>query len=281
MACYSPYYVESPKAAALGHPRGIPVPCGKCPNCKRRRVTEWAFRLRNEDLHSPAAFFLTLTYYEAPMTPNRFMTLNPYDLSCFWKRLRKAGYRFKYYAVGEYGTLHKRPHYHAIVFMEDEITESMFSSVIDKYWGWGAIHVGTVSGASVAYTLKYIDKPTRIPEHSNDDRIPEFSRSSQGLGKNYVTDDIKDYYNANPDKLYLIQDGYKVPMSRYYQNLLLDDQAKAIYRRNAKQANEDAVQTFREHLDSVGDHRDINVVIAEARLTDDQNFYKSQKPRDI
>lgn len=281
MPCYSPYYVETPKAAALGYSRGIPVPCGKCPNCKRRRVAEWAFRLRKEDEISPAAFFVTLTYISAPMSANGMMTLKPRDLTLFWKRLRKAGHKFRYYAVGEYGTLRKRPHYHAIVFMADAITQTDFHVACYQAWALGQVDVGSVSGASIAYTLKYIDKPSRIPEHPRDDRVKEFSRSSNNLGANYMTDDIKDYHNTHLDKLYVLLDGYKVPMSKYYRDRILSPSSKSMYPHIVKRAIERADSLQVVDLQRSGDFRPLSVIRAEARVTDDKNFYKSQKIRDV
>lgn len=61
----------------------------------------------------------------------------------------------------------------------------------------GNIHVGNLSEASVGYTLKYISKPGIIPMHKNDDRVKEFSLMSKGLGKNYLSENIKNWHYAN------------------------------------------------------------------------------------
>lgn len=97
----------------------VPVPCGKCPPCLQRRTAEWCFRIFQESKTHLSASFITLTYEKPPITPNGFMTLHTPDFQKFMKRLRKLhprGTRIKYYAVGEYGTERKRPHYHAILF---------------------------------------------------------------------------------------------------------------------------------------------------------------------
>ena len=57
MPCDTPYSVK-PK----GWLNAIDVPCGKCPNCKKRRVNEWVFRLQEEDKVSSTSYFITLTY---------------------------------------------------------------------------------------------------------------------------------------------------------------------------------------------------------------------------
>lgn len=112
------------------------------------------------------------------------MDLSKRDIQLFLKRLRKAheSHRgqmqpIKYYAVGEYGGITGRPHYHIILFNAD-------IELIQDAWQNGQVHYGKVSGASVGYTLKYMTKPSRIPMHRNDDRTKEFSLMSKGLGKN-------------------------------------------------------------------------------------------------
>lgn len=160
----------------------IHVPCGRCPECVSRRISAWSFRLMQEDKNSLSANFITLTYdtKHVPISRNGFMSLDKRDLQLFFKRLRKNqntkgniyNTPIKYYAVGEYGGTTNRPHYHLILF-------NASIELIQESWQKGQVHYGTVSGASIGYTLKYMSKPSRIPMHKNDDRIPEFSLMSK------------------------------------------------------------------------------------------------------
>lgn len=156
----------------------IPVPCGKCADCLKRRVSGWSFRLMNEEKKSSSAFFLTLTYdtKHVDITKNGFMTLNKKHMQDFMKRLRKRNQeKLKYFLVGEYGGKTKRPHYHLILF-------NAVLDTVQPAWELGSVHYGLVTGASVGYTLKYMMKPSKIPMHKNDDRLKEFSLMSKGLG---------------------------------------------------------------------------------------------------
>lgn len=156
----------------------ISVPCGKCPKCLARRISGWSFRLMQEDRISISSHFITLTYAPetVPITKNGFMSLSKRHLQLFFKRLRKNNdAKLKYYAAGEYGTIGMRPHYHVLLFNSSPDT-------ILGAWGQGSIDIGSVSAASVGYTLKYMCKPNRIPLHRNDDRVPEFSLMSKGWG---------------------------------------------------------------------------------------------------
>lgn len=172
-ACLTPFLVKNKKTNEQ-----VPVPCGKCPECLKRRVSGWSFRLLQEDKVADSSIFLTLTYdvSNVPLTKNGFMVLCKRDVQLFFKRLRRAhpaGHRpIRYYAVGEYGGRTNRPHYHVILF-------NAKPELIQEAWNLGQIHYGTVGGASVGYTLKYMCKPSRIPMHRNDDRIKEFSLMSK------------------------------------------------------------------------------------------------------
>jgi hypothetical protein len=165
---------------------------------------------------SNSAFFITLTYENPPLTKNRFMTLNKQDIQKFMKRLRKHHEnKLVYYAAGEYGGETKRPHYHIILFNADTET-------VKKSWLHGHIHFGEVTEASVGYCLKYISKTGTIPEHSRDDREPEFQLMSKGIGKNYLTKRMAKWHKADIENRFYIplKDGKKIAMPRYYKEKL-------------------------------------------------------------
>lgn len=220
MKCDTPYYVSYDGGE-------VPAPCGRCPNCKTRRVNEWVFRLMEEDKVSSSSYFITLTYDTrfVPISPNGFMTLDKKEFPKFMKRLRKLcpGSTLKYYACGEYGSKNNRPHYHAIVFNVPDSTLFAKAWTIDGNQ-LGTVHVGQVSSDSVAYTMKYIDKSRFTPMHDRDDRVPEFPLMSKGLGKSYLTDQVKAYHRADLSRLYLTKaGGYKISMPRYYRKQIYSD----------------------------------------------------------
>lgn len=68
--------LNAEKSAKYGA-NNVPVPCGKCLNCKKKRVAQWSFRLMKELEVSNSAYFITLTYdtENVPITKNGFMTL--------------------------------------------------------------------------------------------------------------------------------------------------------------------------------------------------------------
>ena len=133
-------------------PHSLPVPCGKCPECLKRRSSQWAFRLMEHDKVCRSSYFLTLTYdtSSVPITDGLYMTLCKRDTQLFWKRLRKklhsygCDQKISYYLVGEYGTKSERPHYHAIVFDLPDLYN--LAQIIREEWQNGQVDLGTVTG---------------------------------------------------------------------------------------------------------------------------------------
>lgn len=212
---------------------GIPqdIPCGKCPDCRKTRISEWSFRLMQESKDSESGTFVTLTYapIKLPITKNGFPTLKKEDIQNFMKRLRKIepNQRIKYYAAGEYGENFDRPHYHIIIFNVKDVYSIeqawSYESKNDKErYSIGSIHCGNVEGPSVGYTLKYLDKDGKVPLHRNDDRQPEFQLMSKGMGLGYITGAKVAWHRADKyGRMYIpVEENLKITMPRYYKNLI-------------------------------------------------------------
>lgn len=226
MKCTTPLTVQSKLKGS------IPVECGKCPDCIKKRTSQWSFRLRKEGEQSLSSYFITLTYntQNIKLTNRGFPTLYPDDVTLWLKRLRKISKnKIKYYYVGEYGGVTQRPHYHMIIFNADK-------EDIEKTWDMGAVHYGDVNGASIGYTLKYMIKEPIAPKHRGNNRLPEFARMSKGLGINYLTTETI-YWHSNKqtlmERLHLQIDGKKIPMPRYYKKWIYDDMHKYIIQQEA------------------------------------------------
>lgn len=164
------------------------VPCGKCIPCQRKRRGDWAFRLEQEYLDSDSAFFVTLTYtdFHIPRTKEHIPTLRKKDLQNYIKRLRndhvkyvseqlnikknevkKVSKPIRYYAVGEYGSKTRRPHYHMLIFNYDianlaPITDQWKCTATNTSLGF--TDIGTVTQASINYVTKYMFKPFSIKD---------------------------------------------------------------------------------------------------------------------
>jgi hypothetical protein len=195
-----------------------------------------------EGERSETALFVTLTYDTkyVPLTKNGFMTLNKRDIQTYMKRLRKlTDKKLKYYVCGEYGSKRYRPHYHLIIFNADPLD-------VEKAWSFykagvgyvpiGSIYIGEVNEASIGYTLKYMQKPGKIPRHKNDDRLKEFSLMSKGLGQNYLTNNMINWHkNDLVNRMYVpLVGGKKISMPRYYKDKVYSDTQKLIINNHMK-----------------------------------------------
>lgn len=234
MMCYTPYELKT----------GERVPCGRCPNCRKRRSNMWAFRLQKHEQSVQQSLFLTLTYEDAPMTSSLYMTLVKKHCQDYMKRLRKAtpGIKYTYYMCGEYGGRTWRPHYHQILMC----TPMIDPVEVERAWQHGFVKYGTVTGASIGYVLKYMQKPGKIPLHRNDDRVPEFSLFSKGIGANYLTDAAIKWHKADLSRHYVVAPGgFKLPIPRYYRSKIYDeDEFKAGAQQRAQEQFEQQYQQW-------------------------------------
>lgn len=111
MLCVNPLSISVKGTAQL-----ITVPCGQCVACKVNRAREWEFRLVAESGFWPDSAFLTLTYVDPEI-----ISVDRVHLQLAFKRARKSGLKFKYYAAAEYGGQTKRPHYHVCLFYQGDL----------------------------------------------------------------------------------------------------------------------------------------------------------------
>ena len=158
--------------------------CGKCDDCNKRYIADWTFRLEYEARQNPSVF-LTLTYDYDNMPFNKYKrTLHKPHYQNFLKRLRKAlpDRTIKYVCCGEYGEQKGRPHYHLLMF---GVNQHDFD-IINKSWGMGSIHMGTVTPQSISYVFKYSVKGSLYPTHYL--QVKPFVAMSKGLGEGFAFD---------------------------------------------------------------------------------------------
>lgn len=146
-------------------------------------------------LHGDNAF-ATLTYDDEHLP--RDLSVRPAVLSGFNKRLRKAGFKFRYFGCGEYGDYTFRPHYHLALFGFKSCYRGVtrkgseccsICTAVANAWGNGQIMLGELNSRSMAYVAGYISKKmTREHDPRLEGRRPEFARMSNrpGIGKDFM-----------------------------------------------------------------------------------------------
>lgn len=219
----------------------LEMPCGKCLACLARKRKDWTTRLTHElSLHDRRkVLYLTLTYSQerVPCTdgenfwighdsnrPGR-QTLLPADVQKFLKRLRRhLEYRpskrddgrdhvdsIRYYCVGEYGGLTRRPHYHLMIFgwwpsdckffKRHKGNDIFLSSQIRKLWPFGFHTCETCGDCVSSYVARYVSKKFSRLDNGDDIVHSEFvlqSIKNGGIGSgwcdSYIAESVKRGY---------------------------------------------------------------------------------------
>lgn len=256
MQCTSPFHIKNPdrfkykKPNELVGDEWLDVPCGHCLACRIARTREWTVRLLHESEFWDDTLFVTLTYDDEHLPPNR--SLVPRDLTLFFKRLRKdLGKRLiKYYACGEYGDTFGRPHYHSIIFG----LSPKDIKLIDDNWSQGFVKIGTVTYDSCRYVAGYVQKKLygkASKEYEEKGIVAPFSRMSKGIGLSY----IDKYWNKLYDMNTVTVRGVPMGLPRYYQKKLdydgflnYDSSMDVDFRLDVLEKNKDFIQELDEKV---------------------------------
>lgn len=191
----------------------------------------------HESQMHPVSSFVTLTFEQASYDPS----LNYSDFQLFLLRMRRRLGPARYFVAGEYGSVDGRPHYHALLFGRDFLSDSRpcgknlsRSPLLEALWPHGFSSVGEVTHDSAAYCAKYACKKvtgSRADSHyvRVDKRtgefvrvVPEFAHMSlkPGIGYSWFAKYWRDCYMARDGVP--LKGGVTVPAPRYYDKLLLE-----------------------------------------------------------
>lgn len=230
---------------------GLIVPCKKCPPCRMASRYAWAFRLYQETKVHTNTLFVTLTYnnenvpnkvYDSThlhryRCHNNFMTLSKQDTSLFIKNIQKQVKRiggktalFRYYLIGEYGDKDQslghnkdRPHYHALLFIPNNVTKEQAIDIVNNCWSYGGAVIEDVSDANINYLGKHQLKES-LGNCYQQKFAPIFSKMSRyngGLGINYLSESVKRFHLSSKEKnSYVISFGYRQPLPSFYRKLI-------------------------------------------------------------
>lgn len=96
--------------------------------------------------------------------------LNYVDVQNYIKRLRKYLYKqlgsyetLHFYAVGEYGPVHFRPHYHILLFTNSEEVSKILRHCHDKSWKFGRSDFQIARGGASSYVASYVNSLSSAP----------------------------------------------------------------------------------------------------------------------
>jgi hypothetical protein len=252
------------------------VPCGRCVICMKQKRNAWSFRLNQELEIASSAHFITLTYNDENLNfaQNGLPEVSKNDFQLFMKRLRKRNpFPIRFYAVSEYGSRTKRPHYHMILFNYDNDQEKVYKDVTDA-WNMGQIHIGEVNEATIQYCTKYVITRSSYP----DGVAKPFALMSRkpGLGANYIETHKK--YHEDPDKIYATnKGGIKQSLPRYYKDKLYGKQDKENYNEKMQSLSSKNLAEFQANFEKKYPEKNYHEYLTELKVQEIKRLEKSIK----
>lgn len=236
---------------SLEVPPFLEVPCGKCSICMSNKKQDWIYRCKQELDASPGGMFITLTYDdinlpfrdslgnfhrladEVIINEEAHCSLCKEDFQKYMKRLRKSlePLKVRFFAVGEYGGKHKRPHYHLLLFglpysLSDEYDPLR---IIQTPWPFGNVDIGELNGSSINYVISYLDMKGYKPHEYSEEQFALMSRRP-GLGANKLwNNDFTKFFTEKrlmENSAMVAHDGLKMPLPRYYKDKLYTQQQR-------------------------------------------------------
>ena len=221
----------------------IEVPCGSCIGCRLDQSRSWSIRCVHEAQMHNQNMFLTLTYSDDYLPAMGDLRIKHFQ--DFMKRLRKRfeDIPIRFFHCGEYGTLNKRPHYHALIFgldMPDKIlyqenrgNKIYRSPLLETLWPLGFSTIGSVTWQSAGYVARYVMKKItgdmakahyeRLDEETGEiyNLKPEYTTMSRRPGIGY------DWYQKYKSDVfphdYVVIEGKQFKPPIYYDRLLERD----------------------------------------------------------
>lgn len=132
------------------------------------------------------------------------------DIQNFLKRFRKnlsncnyENFQFekiRYYAVGELGPLHFRPHWHLLLWFDEQRTFSYFSKCLYKAWPFGRIDFSLSRGNCASYCASYVNSSVNLPRIYQAVSIRPKQFHSKNLGEKVFGSQIQNPFKIEPRK---------------------------------------------------------------------------------
>jgi len=134
--------------------------CRKCDACINARKRHWIGRMLAEEQTCHSTWFVTLTYAGGYDNAEAYW-INYRHVQLFFKKLRKAGHKFKYVAVGEHGTSLERAHFHILMFWQEKPPHvEMDTNYQWDFWDFGHsnIQIPRSKQGCAVYLMDYLNK---------------------------------------------------------------------------------------------------------------------------
>ena len=129
-----------------------------------------------------------------------FPYLSKRDLQLFIKRLRKKLSKYeaiRYYAVGEYGPVHFRPHYHLLLWFNSDVTRTHIQEAVSSCWKFGRVDTQMSRDKASSYVAGYLNGSCNRPQIYKIGSAQPFALHSQFLGEKIFRTAKKEVYEMS------------------------------------------------------------------------------------
>lgn len=223
--------------------RAVPIGCGHCLECRKKKAREWQARLSEDIRHNKNGKFVTLTFSDesykelAELPENE--GIEGYELDNaiariairrFTERWRKQHKKsVRHWLVTELG--HKGTeniHFHGIIWTNEHTDE------IVKHWQYGYVWRGNkypdgsienyVNERTVNYMVKYVNKIDADHKYYKSKIF-----TSAGIGAGYMTrwDSQQNKYKGEKTKeYYQNRTGHKIQLPIYWRNKIYKEEER-------------------------------------------------------
>lgn len=217
----------------------VPVGCGRCMECMKKKSREWQARMLEDIKHNRNGIMVTLTFSDQSINElkkeidnwqeegykesgyeldNAIAKLAVRRFNERWRKKHKKAIRhWLVTELGHQGT--ENIHLHGIVWTDEH------KSKIEKYWQYGYVYTGEwVNEQTVNYTIKYI--------HKLDEDHKEYKPkilTSAGIGGGYLkrTDYKSNKYKEEGTKEYFkTKSGHKIALPIYWRNKIYSEEER-------------------------------------------------------
>nr|QJB19280.1 MAG: replication initiator protein [Microvirus sp.] len=225
--------------------KGVPIGCGNCMECRKKKAREWQVRLLEDVKHNTNGIMVTLTFSDKSISKlkrdvlkesieeikgyeldNRIATKAVRKFTERWrKKYKKTVRHWLVTELGHNGT--ENIHLHGIIWTNESVNE-----IRDK-WGYGYIYprnedeekVNYVSERTVNYIVKYIYKQDTKHKHYKSKILV-----SNGIGKSYIEskEAERNKYKANGETIetYKTRTGHEIAMPIYWRNKIYNEEER-------------------------------------------------------
>lgn len=128
------------------------------------------------------------------------------DLQKFFKRFRFyakkiSSARVRYFACGEYGPAHFRPHFHILLFFDDQTLMEACEQIVCQSWPFGRIDVQLSRGNCTSYVASYVNSSVYVPKVLKVRAARPFCVHSQKLGQGILQGQRSQIYSLSAKEI--------------------------------------------------------------------------------